>query len=360
MTLKVKKYTGNPILGPSQNRQWGRDEARNPGVVFDGSTFHMTFTTSSLKSEAPSDMVLGYAKSTDGINFEENPEPFLPASENFDDFDYGSTEDSRITELDGKYYIVYAARSQKTMDFNKGIKRLGPNGNINPTWTENFRRVGIAVTEDWKNVKRLGPVTSEHICDANVVLFPEKINGKYAMLHRPTPFIPWILPLTYCPGAVWISFTDDMKCGGSGKRDMPWNMEDGVDIPNDHLLIKPEYEWEGFKVGGSGVPIPTDDGWLTFYHAVDRSGKYRVGLMLLDRHDPRKVIARSPRPIMEPELEYETGTPGKGHYANCIFPTANVVVGDEIYIYYGARDLYCCLATVKLKDTIDYIMKFKV
>jgi beta-1,2-mannobiose phosphorylase / 1,2-beta-oligomannan phosphorylase len=360
VTLNIKKYVSNPILGPNPDRPWGRDEARNPGVVFDGNTFHMTFTSSNKKCNPTDDMTLGYAKSTDGINFAENPDPILPASKNFDDFDYGSTEDSRITEFGGKYYIVYAARSQKTLNFVKGERRLGPNGNRNPTWTENFRRVGLAVTEDWKTIERLGPITSEHICDANVVMFPEKINGKIVMLHRPTPFVPWLLPLTYNPGAIWISFADTMTCCASDKREMPWDMEDGIDIPDDHLLIKPETEWEGFKVGGSGVPIPTDDGWLTFYHAVDRTGVYRVGLMMLDREDPRMVIARSPVPVMEPEFAYETGIPGTGYYANCIFPTANVIVGYDIFIYYGAQDLYCCLATVKLKETIDYIMKFRI
>ncbi len=362
MSLNFKRHDCNPLLGPDPNRPWGRDEARNPGVAFDGNTFHMVFTTSNKQSNPSDDMTLGYAKSTDGVHFEVNPEPFLPPSKNFDDFDFGTTEDTRITEFEGKFYIAYAGRSMKNDLFGKGVKRIGPNGNLNPTWTENFRRVGLAVTEDWKTVERLGPITSEFLSDANVAMFPEKINGKFAFLHRPTVGLPWMITLKYCPGAIWLCYSDEMKCCASDKREMPWDMVDGIDIPDDELLIKPTWSWEHNKMGGSGVPIPTDDGWLTFYHAVDRQGVYRVGLMMLDRQDPRKVIARCDHPVFEPTVDYETnGIRAKQRcYPSCVFPTANVVVGDDIYMYYGAQDLYCCLATVKLKEAIDYVMKYRV
>lgn len=338
--------------GPAQ--PWGMDEQRNPGVVFDGRHFHMLFTASTDIRKG-GDMVLGYARSGDGINFEISAEPFIKPSTDFNDFDYGSVEDSRITELEGKYYIAYAGRSQKMDKFAAGERRLGPEGNRNPTWTENFRRVGLAVTEDWRSVEKLGPVSSEHMSDANVALFPEKINGKYAYLHRPTPCIPWTMVLKCSPACVWIVFADTLGEWSTNRREMPWDMRDGIDLPDSHLLIKPEYKWEELKIGGSGVPIPTDDGWLTFYHAVDRAGIYRVGLMLLDRDNPCKVIARSDRPIMEPEKSYEI----TGRYPKCIFPCANVVVDDSIFMYYGAVDIYSCLATLKLKDALDYVLKFR-
>ncbi len=350
----IKRYRVNPILGPNPALPWGRDEARNPGVIFDGSKFHMVFTASS-DIMGGGDMVLGYASSSDGIHFECANKPLIVPSENPDDFDCGTVEDCRITELEGKYYIAYAGRSLKIDKYNNGERRLGPKGNRNPTWTDNFRRVGLAATSNWKQVNRLGPITSEHLSDANVALFPEKINGKYVMLHRPTPFIAWTLPLIYNPGCIWIALSDNLLHWSSDRREMPWDMKDGIDIPDDHLLIKPEYDWEKLKVGGSGIPIPTDDGWLTFYHAVDRDGVYRVGLMLLDREDPRKVIARSPRPLMEPQEPYELN----GLYPKCIFPCANVVVDNEILIYYGIVDLYCGLATLNLKEALDYVLQFR-
>lgn len=167
--------------------------------------------------------------------------------------------------------------------------------------------------------------------------------------------MPWTLPCFYSPASIWLVFSDSLERWGSNRREMPWNMIDGEDIPDEHLLIKPEYEWESMKIGASGIPIPTDDGWLMFYHAVDRKGVYRVGLMLLDRQNPLKVLARSPLPVMQPEGTFEQS----GAYPNCVFPCANVVVGDEIFIYYGAADLYCCLATVKLQEALNYINQYR-
>lgn len=350
--LKIKRYADNPILGPNPDLCWSGSESRNPGVVFDGKKFHMVFTATPKPRNGK--IYLGYAESSDGTNFRCAPEPFLRPSQNENDFDHASVEDARVTELEGKYYIAYAGRSFNMNRFATGERRVGPDHNLNPTWTENFRRCGLAMTIDWKNCQRLGPITSEHISDANVVLFPEKINGKYAMFHRPTPFIPWILPLIYNPGAIWLAFSDSLTHWSSNRREMPWNMIDGVDIPDTHLLIKPEYEWEKLKIGAAGVPIPTDDGWLVFYHAVDRMSVYRVGLMLLDRENPLKVLARSPLPIFEPETLFETNGS-----LDCVFPCANPVVNDEIFIYYGGGDLYVNLATVKLKTALAYINRFR-
>ncbi len=350
--LKVKRYAGNPILGPNPDLYWGGHESRNPGVVYDGREFHMVFTATPEPGNG--EIYLGYAKSRDGVNFECAPEPLLRPSPDENDFDHASVEDARVTELEGKYYIAYAGRSFNMKRFAKGERRVGPNHNLNPTWTENFRRCGLAATTDWKNCERLGPVTSEHICDANVLLFPEKINGKYAMLHRPTAFVPWMLPLVYSPAAIWMAFSDSLTHWSSNRREMPWNMVDGEDVPDTHLLIKPEYEWEKLKIGGAGVPIPTDDGWLMFYHAVDRQSVYRVGLMLLDRENPLKVLARSPHPIMAPQTPFETN--GTLH---CVFPCANPVVDGEIFMYYGGGDLYVNLATVNLKEALDFINQYR-
>ena len=185
--LNVKRYPGNPILKPRPELLW-RGSARNPGVVYDGQKFHMLFTADSK----PSDGIirLGYAGSTDGYNFEENDEPCFDGNLKPGTFDHAGCEDARITYLEGQYVIAYAGRAINMRDYAFGARFAGPNGNLNPTWFDNYRRVGLATTKDFKTFEKLGPITSEHISDANVAFFPEKINGKYAMLHRPTAFIP--------------------------------------------------------------------------------------------------------------------------------------------------------------------------
>jgi len=169
----------------------------------------------------------------------------------------------------------------------------------------------------------------------DVILFPERVGGRFAMLHRP---VPWV-GAEYgcdCP-SIWLAFGDDLLTWG-----------------DDVLLAAPEQEWESRKLGGSTPPLLTDEGWLTIYHAVGPDYRYRVGVMMLDREDPRRVIARSPRYIMEPEFDYET----KGFYQGCVFPTGNVVVDGTVYVYYGGADRFIGCATARLQDLVDYVMQY--
>ncbi|MCF6176374.1 MAG: hypothetical protein L3J71_11475 [Victivallaceae bacterium] len=344
----IKRYAGNPVLGPEPDCPWGSNEARNPGVVFDGKTFHMVFTaTGGVRADAQ--IHLGYASSRDGFNFERRDEPIIAPSPNEGDFDWGDVEDTRITEIDGTYYIAYAGRA---VTQNKGLGQGYIPKNIpnnHPTWTQVFRRVGLAATKDFKSVEKLGPITSEFLSDANVALFPEKINGKYVMLHRPTPFSAGNHGCFYCQGNMFIAFSDDL---------LNWFPNDANAInrtpDNDFLLIRPEQPWEVQKVGGAGVPIKTDDGWLMMYHAKDAANAYRCGLLLLDLEDPRKVIARTTKPIFEPESPFELDGNYKG---GSVFPCSHIVVDDEVFIYYGASDEFIGVATVKLQQLLDVVLK---
>lgn len=353
MSLDVKRYGGNPVLKPIPGVRW-RGSARNPGVGYDGKTFHMVFTA----DPRPSDGVirLGYASGTDGFHFTEKEGPWMDGSLNPNDFDHAGCEDARVTFLEGRWYIAYAGRTLNLSDYAAGVRRRGPGGNLNPVWTDNYRRVGLAVTDDFKTVERLGPITSEHISDANVALFPEKINGKYAMLHRPTAFLPWLLPLHYHPGCIWLAFSENLTHWSSNKREMPWDMIDGVDIMDEVLLLAPQRKWEETKVGASGVPIPTDDGWLMTYHGVDRQCVYRIGLALLDREDPRKMIARTPEPFFEPEDPWDVNAAG----LRCVFPCANIVAGDDVLMYYGCGDNYIGVAEFSLKGALDHVKQFRI
>ena len=155
------------------------------------------------------------------------------------------------------------------------------------------------------------------------------------MFHRPAEWVGEKYG-TDKPG-IWLCYSDDM---------LNWS--------GDILIAKPKYPWECKKIGGSTPPIRTDKGWLTIYHGVNENIEYRTGIMMLDINDPSKVIARSPDPILEPEFEFEK----KGVVPNVVFPTSNVVIGDDIFVYYGGADTVCCVATANLKELTDYVMKY--
>ncbi|MCF6176372.1 MAG: hypothetical protein L3J71_11465 [Victivallaceae bacterium] len=345
-----KRWEHNPIMVGATELAWCSGGIRNPGAIWDGEKVRMLFTAN-VTEGGP--MRIGYADSSDGFNFDFRSEPVLAPSDSDCFFDRTGIDDPRITKLDDWYYITCASPAP-IADY-----KSDPAKNEKPPWLLGFRRVGLVRTKDWLNFERLGPITNPIIADSNVVLFPEKINGKYAMLHRPTHSIPWIVTGFHYPAAMFVAYTDDLLDWGwnhdwdnlaCNYRTITFDM-----MGDDHLLIRPEYDWERIKVGASGVPIATDEGWLVIYHACSADYKYRVGVMLLDRDDPSKVLSRSPEPIFEPTAEYETA----GRFPYCVFPCANVVIGDEIFMYYGACDEKCAVATIPLKELLDYALALK-
>lgn len=336
---EIKRWPGNPILSTRDN-YWEAVQVRNPAAYRDNGKTWLLYTASG-EMEVKQEIRLGLAVSEDGYHFERvSDEPIVDVSA--EGFDAGSVEDARIAKFDDTYYITYAARAYPYKWFADGNRPDRFPGEA-PVWTQNLRRPALLTSKDLRHFKRMGPFGSDDLFDANIILFPEKINGRYVMLHRPTPYMAGRAqclsrPMEERPG-IWIAWSDDM---------LHWD--------TDQPLMKGQADWEAMKIGGSAPPIRTAEGWLTFYHGVSEDYVYRVGLMLLDLADPRKIIARVPHFIMEPEEEYEK----KGTVANVIFPCGNVVMGDDVFIYYGGADTVCSLATARLDDLVNYVLEFRL
>jgi predicted GH43/DUF377 family glycosyl hydrolase len=166
-----------------------------------------------------------------------------------------------------------------------------------------------------------------------VIIFPEKINGKFVMMHRP---MNWVGPKygTDTP-AMWISTSDDL---------LTWE--------DSKLLAAAAFDWEHGKIGGNTPPLRTEYGRLTIYHAVGADKYYRLGAMLLDLDDPSTVLHRTNDWIFQPEEEYET----KGYYNGVVFPCGNVIIDDTLFVYYGGADKYVGVATVNLDDFLKYML----
>lgn len=334
MTMHLIKHPNNPILSANPDHDWESLAVCNPGVILDQGTFHMLYRAAGHDLEHK--IVLGYATSSDGVIFaRQSSQPAVVPSEQ--SFDAGCVEDPRIVKIDGLFLITYAYRPfppgrywlKESYDHGWALPGSAPKG-----LRENTTNTGLMITRDFKTYKKLGRITQHDIDNRDVILFPEKINGKFVMLHRP---VEWTGPAygTMVP-TMWLSFSDDL---------MRWK--------DDVLLAVPEQPWEMKKMGGSTPPLKTDQGWLVFYHAVSpEDGMYRVGAMMLDLLDPRKVIARTKNYLMEPEFPYETA----GYYTGCVFPTANIIKDDTIYLYYGGADKHVCLATCSVSELVKDLM----
>ena len=135
----------------------------------------------------------------------------------------------------------------------------------------------------------------------------------------------------------------------------PASLWDGhVATLDEHVVMRSEFWWEAEKVGAGPTPIETPEGWLLIYHGVDDQHRYRVGLALLDLEDPKRVIARTSEPVMEPETEYEL----YGDVNNVVFAEGAVVIDGVLYLYYGGADKVVGLATAPMKDVIDVVKSY--
>jgi beta-1,2-mannobiose phosphorylase / 1,2-beta-oligomannan phosphorylase len=331
--MKLIKCTQNPVLSPNPSNYWENLVVCNPGVWYEKGTFHMLYRAAG--DDEQHFIRVGLATSTDGINFkrESNEPVFGPSS---DGPDMGGVEDPRIIKFGNEFYVTYAYRPYppgRYWTFAHDVINLPETGPDAPAvYKKNIANSGLAVTTDFKNFRRLGRITTSNLDDRDVILFPEKINGKYAMLHRPKQWVGKEYGCDY--PSIWIRYSDDL---------MVWEEESTL------LLGGINGTWEE-KIGGSTPPLRTDDGWLLIYHGVENGGNgyYRVGVALLDLDDPTKVIARLPDWIMEPEHDYEI----EGFYKGCVFPTGNMIVDNILYVYYGAADKYVGLATCDINELL--------
>ncbi len=303
------------ILSAIEEHPWESQAAFNPGAVRENDVLHLLYR--GVKKENKSS--IGYARMTQfGIPIYRYPEPAITPS--FDVERHGC-EDPRIVPFEDKYYIFYTG-------FDGEFPERGENA-----------RIMLAETEDFKSFKKHGMIGPD-IQDKDAMIFPEKIGGKVMFLHRIEPNIQ-------------LAEFEEMKClqqpeAGYWQRHLE-NLE-------KHTILRPAQNWETRKIGTGPPPIRTEAGWLLVYHGVDKNSAYRAGAALLDEKNPRKVIARLPYPILEPEREYEK----VGDVNNVVFPQGMVQFDDDLHIYYGGADKVVGLAKGKLSRLLDALWQHKV
>lgn len=296
----IKRYEKNPILTRA-DVPYPVETVHNAAVVKHEGIYIMLFRSHLRNGRS----IIGMAKSDDGFTFRVEPEPFLtPAKEGmFSEYEEYGVEDPRISKIDGTYLITYSAYS------HHGV------------------RIGLAGTQDFKTVQRIALITQADC--RNVVLFPEKINGRYVRFDRPHSEIsPW---------SIWISHSPDLVHWGDSK-----------------VVIKPlPYHWDEMKIGPGAPPIKTDRGWLNIYHGVFKTmdgAIYRLGVALHDLEDPSRVLGVSDEWILQPEDPWEIS----GYVHNVVF-SCGAVKEDEnsLKIYWGGADTVVCVGTASIKSLVD-------
>src|SRR4030042_1701223 len=297
----VKRYAKNPIV-TADDMPFTCSGIYNSGVVRFKGKYLIVCRVESID-------ISNYfipAISEDGYHFKVSKKPIsLPRDEEFKRYTEEMIYDPRITEIDGVYYICFAAHS------SYGV------------------RIGMLKTKDFEKFDSCGFISEPD--NRNGVLFPEKIGGLYARLDRPT------LPGDH--GDIWISYSPDLVFWGKSKCIFKRGAQ-------GHCY------WQ--KIGAGAVPIKTKKGWLEIWHGVHVMAGYQyvyhLGAMLLDLNDPSKVVARAKAPILSPREPYER----VGLTSNVVFTSGAILEENgEVKIYYGGADTVQCMATAHIDDLVE-------
>ncbi len=294
------RFSKNPIipadLNPTSNSIF------NSAVVPFKGEFRGVFRCDDKQRE----MRIHAGCSKDAVSWQIDPQPIQFIC---DDPEVARLEyryDPRVVWLEDRYYITWC------------------NGYHGPT-------IGVGYTYDFETFYQLENAYLPY--NRNGVLFPRKINGKFAMFSRPsdtghTPF-----------GDVFYSESPDMIHWGKHR-----------------FVMAPKHGWQSTKVGAGPIPVETDEGWLLFYHGVLTSCngfEYSFGAALLDLEQPWKVMYRTAPYLMAPKTLYER----VGDTPNVVFPCAALVdaPSGRITIYYGAADTVTALAFGMVDEIIDFV-----
>ena len=299
------RYSLNPIL-TAKDWPYSINSVFNAGATLlpDGSTLLLCRV-----EDRRGHSHLCAARSVNGVNnWMIDTEPSMPALPELYPEEVWGIEDPRVTfvpELD-QYAVVYTSYS-----------RGGPG-------------VSLAMTKDFRTYERFGVIMPPD--DKDAALLPRRINGFWALIHR---------PMTPLGAHIWISYSPDLRHWGSHK-----------------LMLEARRGgwWDANKIGMSPPPIETPRGWLMIYHGVRRtpsSSIYRLGLALFDLGQPEKCLVRGDSWMFAPEAEYER----RGDVQDVVFPCGYTIAadGDTINLYYGAADSSIALAHGSIRSLLTWL-----
>ncbi|MFH1162169.1 MAG: hypothetical protein V1696_02750 [Candidatus Jorgensenbacteria bacterium] len=350
---RVKKLAGlialvrpeqNPIISPRPENGWEAWQTFNPGVILLDNKIHFLYRA--IGEDGISRF--GYAVSSDGFTIDERlPYPVYEHKTGervFNPFDkpFGSelrAELLRINTEQGRSINIYSFLSGGSWGGSEDprLVRVDEEDVLYMTYTacDNGLRVGLTSIKiddflnrkwKWKPPALISPPDEVH---KNWLIFPEKINGKYAILHsiKPNIQIEYVDSLEFDEN----DYINSFHGGGPRKRC-----------------------WDKWLRGAGAPPLKTKEGWLLFYHAMDNDwSKYKVGAMLLDLKDPTKILHRSKEPVLVPEESYENN----GYKPGVVYVSGAVVKDGNLLVYYGCSDSYVGVAYAPLEEFLEALKK---
>ncbi|PIR97482.1 MAG: pesticidal protein Cry7Aa [Candidatus Doudnabacteria bacterium CG10_big_fil_rev_8_21_14_0_10_41_10] len=336
--LKIKKH--GVILEPSE-LEFEKKSVLNPGIWKDGEFVHIFYRAIDSQNKS----TIGYAKLKGPTTVVERGQ--FPIMTREFDYEKVGVEDPRIVKVGKTFYVFYVAHDGKNAvtayATSTDLKKFKKQGIISPliSYREAEKLFSESSLKDsyyfFSSYYQNHEGKNVLIWEKDVFLFPKKINGQYALIHR-------ILP------DIQIAFFKNFN------ELTPDYWRGQIKNLSKNIILENKHWFESRNIGGGCPPLLTDDGWLLIFHTVEENNKgrvYHACAALLDKKNPRKIIARLHDPLFSPTKKWEK----KGLISNVVFPTGTALFGPDLYIYYGAADRAVAVASVKLKNLIAEIKK---
>jgi len=311
LSKALRRFPGNPVIHPERNSYWESRATFNPTAFEHDGKVHILYRAIGMGDVS----TICYGESRDGYNILGRTfKPVFvskktvvglgnPIFYSSGGGGSGGAEDPRITKIDGRLYMTYTA-FDGWGSVRIGLTSISLHDFLNKKW-------------HWKEPVLISPPGEVH---KNWVLFPEKIRGKFAILHSLSP-------------EILIEYVKDM------------NSFDGTKFIKSVHQGDPRWQKREKGIRGvGGAPIKTKYGWLVIFHKTE-DGKYKLYAMILDLKDPTKILYRSQGPILEPGTFYEK----EGVASNIIYSCGAVVKDGNLFVYYGGADMVSCVAVADME-----------
>lgn len=336
----------NPIITPQVEHEWESLKVYNPTVIYENNIYHLFYRAVGSGDDWHS--TIGYATSLDGLHFNRSNAPSLDRSL---PIEMRGLEDPRIVKLDSTYFLCYTAYDGTTprvcLATSSNLQDWKKYGSILPEFPF-FSLGGFRMKWSSQGPEKYYLPAGIYNRTKSAAIFPRKIHGKYYMFFN--EYVMWL---------------------ASSIDGYHWQYEE-----QPVLTSREGNYFDNAFVEMGPTPIELDEGFLIFYHGVNTSYKYSLGLLLIDKNDPLKILYRSDEPVFWSEAPYEirglvdklsnrdlhthiqpneidaiiSKTEKQEIMPQVVFCCGAVVVGDSIRIYYGAGDRFVCTAIASLSD----------
>ena len=328
----LSRHDSNPIMSPRPHQEWESGGTFNPAAVTDNEgTVHLLYRA--VGDDGVSR--IGHASSRDGKHIDSRssfpvyqpsrgygmPDPntvqgplaYDPTSHRSGG-GWAGCEDPRAVKIEDRIYVTYTA-FEGWNSVRIGVTSISEKDLRNNRW-------------NWKKPKI---ISSSKQVNKNWVIFPEKIKGKFVILHSISP-------------RILVDYVDSLSNPYSAETIFSQSPKGGRAT-----------HWDNWMRGAGAPPIKTDKGWLLLYHAMDRNDpdKYKLGAMLLDLNDPTVILYRSPKPILEPNMSYENDSK-----AGVVYASGAVIKNGNLLVYYGGGDRHVCVAETPLQALLEWLTRY--